>query len=142
MQCRGENRQNAARDSGTGGVKEVETIGWYPSCKCAGMQKLPKYPRAPSTKGLDEATKETRLVPWRAECARITAERRVLCQAVEKFTTKRAVVLDPFGGAGTTALVADRLQRDSLIIELNADYAEMARRRITGDSPLFAIAAE
>lgn len=47
------------------------------------------------------------------------------------------VVLDPFGGAGTTGLVADRLQRDAILIELNPGYAAMARRRIEGDSPLF-----
>lgn len=47
-------------------------------------------------------------------------------------------VLDPFGGAGTTGLVADRLQRNALLIELNPEYAEMARRRIHGDAPLFA----
>jgi DNA modification methylase len=47
-------------------------------------------------------------------------------------------VLDPFGGAGTTGLVADRLQRNALLIELNPEYAEMARNRITGDAPLFA----
>jgi DNA modification methylase len=48
------------------------------------------------------------------------------------------VVLDPFGGAGTTGLVADRLQRDALLIELNQAYASMANKRITGDAPLFA----
>lgn len=47
-------------------------------------------------------------------------------------------VLDPFGGAGTTGLVADRHGRDAILIELNPDYAEMARRRIAGESPLFA----
>jgi DNA modification methylase len=47
-------------------------------------------------------------------------------------------VLDPFGGAGTTGLVADRLGRDAVLIELNPTYAEMARERITGDAPLFA----
>lgn len=47
-------------------------------------------------------------------------------------------VLDPFGGAGTTGLVADRLGRDCTLIELNPEYAAMARRRISGDSPLFA----
>lgn len=50
-------------------------------------------------------------------------------------------VLDPFGGAGTTGLVADRLGRDAVLIELNPDYAEIARRRIHGDSPLFATVA-
>jgi DNA modification methylase len=47
-------------------------------------------------------------------------------------------VLDPFGGAGTTGLVADRLQRNALLIELNPTYAQMARDRIHGDAPLFA----
>lgn len=47
-------------------------------------------------------------------------------------------VLDPFGGAGTTALVADRLKRNAILIELNPEYAEMARRRIRGDAGIFA----
>lgn len=46
-------------------------------------------------------------------------------------------VLDPFGGAGTTGLVADRFKRDAILIELNPKYAAMAERRINGDSPLF-----
>lgn len=47
-------------------------------------------------------------------------------------------VLDPFGGAGTTGLVADRLQRSAILVELNPDYADMAEKRIRGDSPMFA----
>jgi DNA modification methylase len=46
-------------------------------------------------------------------------------------------VLDPFGGAGTTGLVADRLKRDAVLIELNPEYAEMARNRIERDAGLF-----
>jgi DNA modification methylase len=46
---------------------------------------------------------------------------------------KGGTVLDPFGGAGTTGLVADRLQRNAVLIELNPEYAAMARRRIDGD---------
>lgn len=51
-------------------------------------------------------------------------------------------VLDPFGGAGTTGLVADQLQRNSVLIELNPTYAEMARLRIANDAGLFHHAAE
>lgn len=47
-------------------------------------------------------------------------------------------VLDPFGGAGTTGLVADRLQRDAILIELNPAYADIAEKRIHADGPLFA----
>ena len=51
---------------------------------------------------------------------------------------KGGTVLDPFGGAGTTGLVADRLGRDAILIELNPAYAEMAERRIKGDAGMFA----
>lgn len=39
-------------------------------------------------------------------------------------------VLDPFAGAGTTLLVARSLGRPSIGIELNPDYAALARERI------------
>ena len=42
-------------------------------------------------------------------------------------------VLDPFAGAGTTLLVADRLQRNAIGIELNPEYAAMADRRLRND---------
>ena len=47
-------------------------------------------------------------------------------------------VLDPFGGAGTTGLVADRLGRNAVLIELNPEYAAMAERRIRNDAGMFA----
>ena len=48
------------------------------------------------------------------------------------------VVLDPFAGSGTTGEVADELGRDSILIELNPEYAAMAERRIKGACPMFA----
>jgi DNA modification methylase len=48
-----------------------------------------------------------------------------------------ATVCDPFSGAGTTALVADRLGRDAIGIDLSHQYVEMTRERITADCPLF-----
>ena len=49
------------------------------------------------------------------------------------------VVLDCFAGAGTVGLVADRLERDAVLIEISEEYAEMARVRIRDDAPLFAV---
>ncbi|RMR88864.1 DNA-methyltransferase [Pseudomonas coronafaciens] len=40
------------------------------------------------------------------------------------------VVLDPFGGAGTTSLVSMQEGRRSIICELNLEYAALARARI------------
>lgn len=48
-----------------------------------------------------------------------------------------ATVLDLFGGAGTTGLVADRLGRDAILIELNPEYSEIARKRIGDDAGMF-----
>jgi DNA modification methylase len=47
-------------------------------------------------------------------------------------------ILDPFGGAGTTGLVADRLGRNAILIELSPQYATMAERRLRDDAGMFA----
>jgi len=40
------------------------------------------------------------------------------------------VVLDPFGGAGTTGLVAAKHERSAVLIELSPSYSDLARQRI------------
>ena len=50
---------------------------------------------------------------------------------------KDGTVLDPFGGAGTTGLVADRLGRNAVLCELNPEYATMAESRIRDENPMF-----
>ena len=57
------------------------------------------------------------------------------CQCNEAVVP--CTVLDPFVGSGTTALVADRLQRHAIGIDLSIDYAAMAQRRLEDDCPLF-----
>lgn len=78
-------------------------------------------PRGPA-RNFGEPSAET--LGWRATC-RCAAEAPI-----------PATVLDPFLGSGTTALVADRLGRDCIGIELSADYAAMAEGRVRGDAPL------
>jgi DNA modification methylase len=45
--------------------------------------------------------------------------------------TRPAVVLDPFGGTGTTALVASALGRTGISVDLSHDYCRLARWRTT-----------
>lgn len=46
---------------------------------------------------------------------------------------KGGTVLDPFGGAGTTGLVAARHGRNAILCELNPTYAALARDRIAAE---------
>ena len=45
-------------------------------------------------------------------------------------------VLDPFGGAGTTGMVAQRNNRNCTMIELNPEYADIADKRLQNDTHL------
>jgi DNA modification methylase len=44
--------------------------------------------------------------------------------------TRPAVVLDPFGGTGTTALVASAYGRTGVTVDLSADYCRLAQWRV------------
>lgn len=49
-----------------------------------------------------------------------------------------ALVLDPFAGTSTTGLVALRMGRRFVGVELSPKYAALSRRRLSDDLPLFA----
>ncbi|NLD72872.1 MAG: site-specific DNA-methyltransferase [Chloroflexi bacterium] len=63
----------------------------------------------------------TLTIGWRPTCE---------CEAGEPAP---CVVLDPFGGSGTTAMVAGRLGRLGVAIELNRNYCRMASERLAAD---------
>ena len=84
--------------------------------------------------GAPEARCSNCRLPWKRTVRRLgaTAIRGTLlatcqCQAPRE----PAVVLDPFMGAGTTAVAAEAHGRDWVGIELNADFAALADGRIT-----------
>lgn len=73
----------------------------------------------------DQPFAEPVTVGWKQSCK---------CEPAEPIS---ATVLDPFGGMGTTAIVALRLGRDAILIELQPQYARMAEIRTQQDAPLF-----
>ena len=87
------------------------------------------------------------VIPKRDKTSRMNSkEMKPLIQEDRGFTkncscsgsqTSAGRVLDPFGGSGTTALVADRNGRDATIIELNEKYVDIAETRLGGETPLF-----
>lgn len=65
----------------------------------------------------DAGYTDTQTVGWRASCG---------CNAGEAVP---CVVLDPFGGSGTTAIVAAKNGADSIMVELNPAYVEIMKTR-------------
>jgi len=52
---------------------------------------------------------------------------------IELNSYENDVVLDPFSGSGTTAVAAERLNREWIGIELNQEYIDMAEKRIDNE---------
>jgi hypothetical protein len=52
-------------------------------------------------------------------------------------TPPRGLVLDPFMGSGSTLKAAELEGFSAIGIEMDAEYIELARRRIAADAPLF-----
>jgi DNA modification methylase len=80
------------------------------------------------------------LKAWREEHPVRTVAWKMTCDCVDAVPGKFApcVVLDPFGGSGTTGEVALLLGRSAVLIELNPDYVKLIeqRCRITPGLPL------
>ena len=50
---------------------------------------------------------------------------------IKLFTKEQDVVLDPFMGSGTTLIVANRMRRHSIGIDIVPEYCEMVRKQLT-----------
>jgi len=67
---------------------------------------------------------------WTPTCTCVTTNAQGAIDLLEPIP---CTVLDIFSGAGTTALVAAKLGRDAIGIELNPDYVAMSIKRIQGE---------
>ena len=139
------------------GMVATKTVAWEPTCACYNNKQkgidigqapqsfvredkiavlraksredaVKMYPNNPEQQkeyirhvhdhGCSDPATMGKTVAWSASCT---------CDASENTP---CIVLDPFMGSGTTAIVAQSLGRDYIGIELNKEYIIMAERRI------------
>ncbi|MEV4672690.1 site-specific DNA-methyltransferase [Actinomadura sp. NPDC049382] len=119
-------------------------LGWSPSgiCAACGEGRRPVVDK-PGLLGGDNnpdsrngSRRRSTMDGGRDEwAARIAKPDRIVgyaCACPESTApTCPAVVLDPFGGTGTTALVADVYGRHGISVDLSHDYGRLARWRTT-----------
>jgi len=121
-----ENGVQRHRAATRAGDTSSRTLGWMPSCSCGlvvdGASEYENQLAAEqhaAVKGMDAQRDLNHPAAWRV---------------VPK--PDAGAVLDPFAGVGTTGVVALRHNRSFIGVELNAEYADMARDRIRDDAPL------
>jgi DNA modification methylase len=61
----------------------------------------------------------------------------LIVDCIKAGCPENGLVLDPFMGAGTTALVASKLNRNFVGFELNPEYIEIIKKRMQGELGMF-----
>jgi DNA modification methylase len=61
----------------------------------------------------------------------------LIVDCIKAGCPENGIILDPFMGAGTTALVARKLNRNFLGIELNEEYIKIAEKRLVSELGMF-----
>jgi DNA modification methylase len=117
-------------------------LGWSPSGICVecnegrrpvaekladGRQRTDGNKRG--TNGLP-GYKDVNRSEWSENVSRVITGYECACEDATA-ETRPAVVLDPFGGTGTTAMVAKALGRTGISVDLSADYCRLAEWRTT-----------
>lgn len=72
-----------------------------------------------------------------AEAHFATFPEDLIVDCIKAGCPENGVVLDPFMGAGTTALVASKLNRNFIGFELNPSYIEIATKRLQNELGMF-----
>ena len=111
--------------------------GWSPAgvCVACGEGRRPVSEKVAN--GKDRSGPQARRVvgylpvdrsDWQENVQRVITGHSCACPEPTAPTTP-AVVLDPFGGTGTTAMVAKALGRHCITVDMSADYCRLAEWR-------------
>jgi SAM-dependent methyltransferase len=120
----------------------ADTVGWAMDEKWRTTTTITGYACACGHLTEDGSWTPTNTSPRSAETAK-TATASAASDATGSAgakasapPTRSAIVLDPFGGTGTTALAARALGRHGISVDMSQDYSRLARWRTTDEGEL------
>lgn len=110
--------------------------GRRPSIEAERVKPPAHGARSTTGKVHGDGPNDHRATPERFDLARSITGYACACPT-PTAPTRPAVILDPFGGTGTVALMADALGRHGITVDLSADYSRLADWRIfeSGQGP-------
>lgn len=114
-------------------------LGWSPSGVCVecGQGRRPVAAEAGWTRGKSDPVRDT-VSRYRSPLGAQNGNKEGKIRTVTGYacdcptpdaSTTPAVVLDPFGGTGTTAMVARAIGRTGISVDLSADYCRLGQWR-------------
>jgi DNA modification methylase len=122
-------------------VTTTRTLGWRPGCACYNLPLVGNQPREPkrSPKESDQTWTlrygkyQAALASWEKMWDEVRDEYAALLDGVDEGSLVPCVVLDPFVGSGTAALVALRLGRHAVGVDVSEAYLrDHAAARVRG----------
>jgi DNA modification methylase len=107
--------------------------GYCPECGKPWMRQVENNGRLIKDRNVDSFASEQQISKGKSRAGTYVPDTKTIgwlpsCQCASK--PRHGIVLDPFSGAGTVALVAKKLGRHYIGIELNPDYISMAKTRV------------
>ncbi len=100
-----------------------------------------RFPTRPGVAIKKDVTKKSNRDPKRHCTITKTIGWLPSCDCVNETDIKPSIVLDPFSGYGTVGVVAVKLEKDYIGIELNTEYVHESKRRIQAIDALFVMNA-
>jgi DNA modification methylase len=103
----------------------------FPTDKINGIRNSGVYPMANK-----RSVWTVNTMPY-SEAHFATFPQELIVDCIKAGCPENGVVLDPFMGAGTTAVVSRKLNRNYLGFELNPDYVKIANNRLYNEMGMF-----
>ena len=136
----GSSERGACPKCGAPWARVVVASGGTIGCDWGANESRDVVPSKGAQRGGTERARKMQDGTYRRETTgwRPTCDCRGGGDAEIPYAPVPCVVLDPFGGSGTTALVANGLGRDAILIELSPEYVKLAEARLRDAFGMFA----